>query len=420
MFSIVHYYYIALIFLLCQYIFIRWLNAWHCSRTEHWKHLQNQLDEGSEFLSILKQSYIKDKNFIPAENIMHIVSCFCLMIFIFFGWFGKIQVMISHVVPDVSHKFVIQGTLFFLFCYLITKVPYKLCCNIIQNYFIVKHFGKQYSLSFQQFLNSVKRSVSIELLFITIKCLTILPIVGLFSWWWIYAWLMLSIIDAATSWWLPYIKARWKEDYEPLEDGALRKKIIDLLKASHFSVRHIQISKKGLQGLNGASFSGLFASKTITLGKNLIENYPEKQVLAVIAHEIGHGKHNHLLKIQRARFILSGAVWWVLSFFVENTETITSFGFSFHSPAAILMLCVLWSKIFKPFTEAMLLTVKRHHERQADNFAKQLSYGQDLAIYLKNSTKKLGIFPDAHPLFIIFYAAHPTIRNRIRRLTSVD
>ncbi|XP_050693434.1 CAAX prenyl protease 1 homolog [Eriocheir sinensis] len=232
------------------------------------------------------------------------------------------------------------------------------------------------------------------------------------------------------------------DKYTPLPEGDLRTKIEELAKQIDFPLTKLYVVEGSKRSAHSnAYFYGFFKNKRIVLYDTLLEDYTplneegteaekptegkEKktgcstdEVLAVLGHELGHWKLNHVLKgivIFQVNLFL---VFTVFGSLYKYSPLYRAFGFN-HSQPAFIGLLIVMQYVFAPYNEILqfLLTMfSRYNEFQADSFAKALGFSEKLKMALiKLNEDNLG-FPVYDPLYSAWHHSHPPILERIRAL----
>jgi STE24 endopeptidase len=238
--------------------------------------------------------------------------------------------------------------------------------------------------------------------------------------WWLWAWIAVGTLELLILWLYPWIIAPWFNRFEPIADEDLAQRIQALL-------AQVGLKSKGIFRMDAskrsrhtnAYFTGLGKSKRIVLFDTLLASHPPEEILAVLAHEIGHWKKGHL----RKQLLLVEAAS-LLGFFLTDRllrwpDLYSAFGFS--EPIGYVGLLLIGA-IFSPlafFLHPLVNTLSRRFEREADDFAQnRLGSGEWLANSLRRIAKDNLADLNPHPLYAWFYASHPTLAERIQRLTA--
>lgn len=236
---------------------------------------------------------------------------------------------------------------------------------------------------------------------------------------WIYAWVLVSgfsliMFMFGTTLILPLFNK-----LKPLEAGELRQEIEKYCASQGYSVGRLFVmdgSKRSTKA--NAFFSGLGRSKTIVLFDTLIEKLSTKEVMAVLAHEIGHYKLKHTLTMFIATNVQTFLTFALLGWLLQFDELSTALGAvqsSFHLSALTFFI------LFTPLSLLLGLinnSWSRYCEYQADTYAKQTYYVEPMKSALsKISTDSLANLTP-HPLYVAFNYTHPTLLQRINNLSK--
>ncbi|HKL37657.1 MAG TPA: M48 family metallopeptidase [Bacteroidales bacterium] len=234
---------------------------------------------------------------------------------------------------------------------------------------------------------------------------------------WIYAWGVVTLFTLFltmfyTHWIVPLFNK-----LEPLEEGDLKSRIVELCRKAGFSLRDVFVmdgSKRSTKA--NAFFSGLGRKKRIVLFDTLINELGLLEVLAVLAHEIGHYRKRHTLINLLISIAHTGIILYVLSLLVNNPVLSMALGVSepsFH--IALVAFALLYSPISMILGIAMN-ALSRKNEYQADGFAAR----QDLSNHLIEALKKLSVKNlsnlTPHPAYVRIHYSHPPLLERIHHL----
>lgn len=238
---------------------------------------------------------------------------------------------------------------------------------------------------------------------------------------WLYCWLFTFCFSLFIQVIAPVAIMPLFNKFTPLEEGSLRDKITDYAEKQSFTLQGIftMDGSKRSSKLN-AFFTGLGKYKKIALFDTLIEKLSEEEIVAVLAHEIGHSKRKHLIKGMVLSTIHTGAIFYILSLILKNDSFSVAFGMEVPSIYASLFF---FGYLFGPVNfilSAFFNKISRKHEFEADHFAAQ-TIGN--SVHLITALKKLSgenmatLYP--HPLYVTFYYSHPPLGERIESLNKV-
>ncbi len=205
----------------------------------------------------------------------------------------------------------------------------------------------------------------------------------------------------------------------PLDDGELKTEIMSFAVKSGFKIDNIFVidgSKRSTKA--NAYFSGLGPKKRIVLYDTLINDLTVEEVVAVLAHEVGHNKLHHVILGLIMSVIQSGLMIWLLSLAINRPELSLALG---ATEPSFYMGLVAFGLLFSPISTLIgILTniVSRRHEYQADNFAAEYKLGKALISGLmKLSVANLSNLTP-HPLYVFFNYSHPTLLQRKEKLEN--
>lgn len=251
------------------------------------------------------------------------------------------------------------------------------------------------------------------------------PVLGLITWfyyktgknfWW-YAWGLITLFSIFINLFYSELIVPLFNKQTPLPEGSLRSLIESFSQKTGFRLRNIYIidgSKRSTKA--NAYFSGFGPKKRIVLYDTLQKELSEEEIVAVLAHEIGHYKKKHILLNLLFSIIVTGLMLFLLSVVVNNPSLSKALGSdttSFH------LGLIVFGILYSPLSLVIgLLTnyVSRRNEFAADRFARENFNPHLLATGLKKlSVKNLSnMMP--HPVYVFFHYSHPPLLSRLEKL----
>ena len=234
---------------------------------------------------------------------------------------------------------------------------------------------------------------------------------------WVYAWIVFAVFALVMNMFYAKLIVPLFNKQTPLEEGSLRNKIEQYAATVGFKLNNIFVidgSKRSTKA--NAYFSGFGSEKRITLYDTLINDLEEDEIVAVLAHEVGHYKKNHIIVNLFASVILTGFTLWLLGIFISNSIFSEALGVaepSFH--IGLIAFGILYSPI-SGITDFLMSILSRKFEYQADNFAKNTYAGDPLISSLKKLSRNSLSNLTPHPLYVKLHYSHPTLLQRYRNL----
>ena len=258
--------------------------------------------------------------------------------------------------------------------------------------------------------------VMIPLIFITSSAaLWILSELG--KQWWLWLWVFLSVFSIAGVALAPVLKQLFNK-YTPLKDNNLKKNIEKLLKKCGFESSGLFEMNGSLRSTHGNAFFGGFGkTKRIIFFDTLLEKLNTKEIEAVIAHELGHFKRNHVKKLLLIQISLIFLSLYFFSGLKDTQAFYVGLGVESLSDANFLILFTLVLLPFVMFFVAPLISwLQRKYEFEADEYACEFAKPSDLKqslikLYRDNAST---LTPD--PLYSAFYHSHPPASIRIQAI----
>ncbi len=207
----------------------------------------------------------------------------------------------------------------------------------------------------------------------------------------------------------------------PLEEGELRNSISEMSKKAGFKLDNVFVidgSKRSTK--SNAYFAGIGSKKRIVLFDTLINDLKAQEIVAVLAHEIGHYKKKHIITGMVLSIVITGFTLYLLSIMVSNPALSSALGAeepSFH--IGLIAFGILYSPvsgIFGLFTNWL----SRKNEYEADRFAAEIHSAEKLADALKKLSVKNLSNLQPHPLYVIVHYSHPPLLNRLEALKNLQ
>lgn len=239
------------------------------------------------------------------------------------------------------------------------------------------------------------------------------------SLWWLVAWIIIMSFSLLMSWLFPTVIAPLFNKFTPMEEGSLKDRIQGLLTRCGFSSNGIFImdgSKRS--GHGNAYFTGIGNNKRIVFFDTLVDSLDEEELEAVLAHELGHFKCKHVVKMLIASSIMTLISFAILGWLITQDWFFSGLGVDTHSNAAALLLFTLVLPVFTIFMQPVSAYFQRKFEFEADDFASDNAKASKMISGLVKLFEENASTLTPDPLFSVFHYSHPPAAIRIAHLES--
>lgn len=355
-----------------------------------------------------KGKYIVAANYAVAKEKLSLIEMF--VDYLMFVWWILAGFAFLSSVIQVEGS-ILQAVLF-LFGFMAINFVVGLPFQLYQTFKIDEDFGFNKMTPKMFILDNVKSA----LLFFVIGGV----IFALLAWiisnyenWWLWGFLLMFSIAVMANVLMPFFMSLFNK-FSPLEEGELRDAITKLMEQAGLKSDGIFImdASKRDSRLN-AFFGGLGKSKRVVLFDTLVEKLNQKELLAVLGHELGHFSHGDIWK----NIALMGVLLFI-SFYLFGhlpDDLFIAMGVSPAAGVQIAMLMLLLPLVSFVFTPVMSY-VSRHNEYAADEFGSKMGGKENLVSALMKLITENKAFPKSHPLVIFFYYTHPPVLERLKEL----
>jgi len=406
------YLYLLILFLfVAEFIFQIWTN-----RLEYLSYffpLPEQLKDiyDSNTLEKQKKYHLEHFNFSIKQEVLFFLLTFSFIAFKGLGWFDSF--LRSH----IQNEFIVTLTFFAFFgmIYFVLSLPF----SYYETFVIEEKYGFNTSTKKTFWLDLVK-----SLLLTIILGLPLLWAIFTFyqkagSFFWLYAWAIVVLFSLFITFFYSKIIVPLFNKQTPLPEGELKNAIFDFCKKVNFPLKEVYIldaSKRSKKA--NAYFTGFGKNKRIVLFDTLIEQMNTDEIVAVLAHEIGHYKKQHIIKSMFMGFIQTGFLLFTLSLFINHPILNKALGAeipSFH--IGIIAFGLLFSPI-SSIISIFFNYFSRKNEKEADLFAKKYQQSEALISALKKLAAQNYSHLTPHHIIVRLTYSHPPLIDRIKLLQS--
>jgi STE24 endopeptidase len=252
-----------------------------------------------------------------------------------------------------------------------------------------------------------------------------LPLLALILWlmdqagsrWWLYAWAVWVTFNLVVIAIYPSVIAPLFNRFSPMQDDTLKARIESLLSRCGFRAQGLFVMDGSRRSTHGnAYFTGFGRSKRIVFFDTLLARLNHAEIEAVLAHELGHFKHKHVLKRMLWLFSLSLGIFWLLGELMLTDWFYYALGVPTPSTAMALLLFFLTMPVFTFLLQPLAGLYSRRHEFEADHYAVHNTSGVDLKRALIKLYKDNASTLTPDPWHSAFYDSHPPAAERVAHL----
>ncbi len=265
-----------------------------------------------------------------------------------------------------------------------------------------------------------------------------LPIAALILWlmgsagpaWWLWAWAVWMGFNLLLMVIYPLFIAPLFNKFQPLQDESLKARVTALMQRCGFAAKGLFVMDGSRRSAHAnAYFTGFGAAKRVVFYDTLLRQLSPGEVEAVLAHELGHFKHRHIVKRIVSLFALSLAGFALLGWLSTQFWFYTGLGVVPNlmlpglAPAApndalALLLFLLAAPVFTVFISPLFAQISRRHEFEADAYAMAQASGSDLAAALLKLYEDNASTLTPDPVYVKFYYSHPPASERLARMPT--
>ena len=256
-----------------------------------------------------------------------------------------------------------------------------------------------------------------------------LPIAAFILWvmaatgglWWLWAWLFWMGFNLLLLVIFPTLIAPMFNKFLPLEDEELKARVTALMQRCGFSAKGLFVMDGSKRSAHAnAYFTGFGAAKRVVFYDTLLARLSAGEVDAVLAHELGHFKHKHIIKRIVSMFAMSLVGFGLLGFLAQQSWFYTGLGVQPNligaNDALALLLFMLALPIFSFFIGPLFAQLSRKHEFEADAYAVKQTSAQDLSSALLKLFEDNASTLTPDPVYVRFYYSHPGASERLDRI----
>ena len=299
----------------------------------------------------------------------------------------------------------------------------ELPVTLYQTFVLEERFGFN-KMSFKLWLaDLLKSSVMGALIGLPIAALILWVMGATGTWWWLWAWGVWMGFNLLLLLIYPTFIAPMFNKFQPLDDETLKARVTALMQRCGFAAKGLFVMDGSKRSAHAnAYFTGFGAAKRVVFYDTLLAKLSAGEVDAVLAHELGHFKHKHIIKRIVSMFAISLAGFALLGWLARQAWFYNGLGVSPNmtapNDALALLLFMLAMPVFSFFISPLFAQLSRKHEFEADAYAVAQTNGADLSsallkLYEDNAST---LTPD--PFYVKFYYSHPPASERLQRMAA--
>ena len=363
-----------------------------------------------------KEKYLKSQEYKKTQyKFNRISSIYSLLILLLFFYFDGFLVLDNYCRSLFDSELIISLSFFGIIYFGndLLSIPF----SIYHTFIIEEKFGFNKTTKKTYIIDKLKSWLLIILFGGGILSFIIFQFESIGQNFWIVAWIFISVLTLLINGLYAQIIVPLFNKQTKLEDGELKSEIEKYSKKVGFNLSNIFVidgSKRSTKA--NAYFSGFGKQKRVTLYDTLINKLTKNQIVAVIAHEIGHYKKNHIIFNLLFSIIQSGIMLYILSLLIYMpifSEALNIENHSFH--IALITFSILYTPISE-ISSLIFNLFSRKFEYEADEYADKTFDGKYLIEALKVLTKDSLSNLTPHPKYVWWHYSHPTLLERINQL----
>jgi STE24 endopeptidase len=406
--------YLFLIFLALWLVISLWLNYRQILAAQ-----LNQNNIPTEFKTIISENDAKkaaDYTIakLKVNNLELIFGAILLLVWTIFGGLEFLNQVLNNIFN--ANNPIIFGAIVIISFSIISSIL-DLPFNIYRTFVLETKFGFN-NTTIKTFITDMIKTLVLALILGVPLIMLILYLMGqMGELWWLWTWVVLSIFSLLMMWIYPSFIAPIFNKFEKLEAGELNDKITELLHKTGFKSNGLFVMDGSKRSSHGnAYFTGFGQNKRIVFFDTLLKGMENNEVLAVLAHELGHFKHKHIIKQILISFISTFIALFILGLLIGESWFYTSLGVESINNHNALLLFMLVAPVFSFLIAPLLNLSSRKHEYEADNFAVKHTSGNNLISALTKLYKDNAAILIPDKFYSIFYDSHP---NAILRVANI-
>ena len=369
-----------------------------------------------ELFSIDIDYFYRSNSYNISKLYVSIFNMFIMGIILFYFIFsGGIQ-NITNIIEELNIRYINHDLAIIIF-FVVFMTLVNMPAGLYKTFYIEEKYGFNKS-NLGLFLKDSLLSLILGILIISVLFSTFnILFITYPDYWWLYIWIVYILFNIFILYAYPIFIAPLFNEFKKLSDTAIIEVVDNLSKRTNFSVSNIYVMDGSRRSAHSnAYFTGLHKSKRIVFFDTLLTMLTPNEVEAVLAHEIGHYKKNHILKSMLMSLVFSFLAFYIIYNLTLLDSLFIGLQIDANSPGELIIFfsLVIPSVLF--FLNPLFSSLSRKNEFEADNYAKNFSDKNNLISSLKKLYKENLTILKTSPLYSKIYNSHPTVFERINNL----
>lgn len=366
------------------------------------------------------QQHQKAANYTLAKlKINNIEAIFSIIMLMLWTLGGGLELIANFLLNFSDNQLILGGIT--IISFVIIASIFELPFSIYRTFVLEQKFGFN-KTSTKTFITDIIKNFIMSILIglpLILAILYIMQSAGEF--WWLYAWMVLTAFSLIMFWAYPSFIAPIFNKFKALENQNLADKIKAMLKKTGFKSNGLFVMDGSKRSSHGnAYFSGIGKNKRIVFFDTLLDGLNDNEILAVLAHELGHFHHKHIIKHLIISFTTTLVALAILGFLMEKAWFFNGLGVNLQNNYMALILFLLIAPVFSFFITPISNISSRKHEFEADSFAVKHTSSNELITALVKLYKKNASTLTPDLWYSNFYDSHPPASIRIKNINNAQ
>lgn len=367
-----------------------------------------------------KEKYKKSQEYLKTNTRFEWISSTVSLAVLLLFWFFKGFQILDQIVRQLGLGPILTGILF-MGILIAGKALLSLPFSIYNTFVIEQSFGFNTTTA-KTFITDMLKGIFLSI----ILGIPILSVVLLFFEYagpeaWIYCWAAIVVIMILLNYLVPTLILPLFNRFEPVEEGELKQAVFEYAQSIAFPLTRIfTMDGSKRSSKSNAFFTGFGNNKRIVLFDTLIARHTTPELVAVLAHEMGHYKLKHILKTLIIGILQTGFIFYVLSLCLNQKGLFSAF---YVEQPSVYAGLIFFSLLYTPvdlLTGILIHAFTRKNEYAADHFAVTTTGDKQSLIeaLIKLSVHNLGnLYP--HPMYVLLHYSHPPVMKRIEAMEAI-